>query len=172
MKRPPPARGPWYREPWPWLLMAPPVASIGLGIVMWALAARTDDGLVANDYYKRGLAINQKVKQAAAKGESRLGAIVRIDDRGEVVVRLEGLTDPAHATPVIRLKIAQPSHATAERTVVLARDVTGGYVGRLDPPTEGRWIVTLESAAWRLPTTTVSGRLTELRLGSSARPSS
>ena len=84
MKLPPSTRGPWYREPWPWLLMAPPVASIALGIVMWTLAAQTDDGLVANDYYKRGLAINQKVKQAAAKRELRLGAIVRIDNRGEI----------------------------------------------------------------------------------------
>jgi hypothetical protein len=148
--------------------MAPPVASIALGIVMWTLAVRTDDGLVANDYYKRGLAINQKVRQAAANDAFRLGAVVRIDDRGEIIARLSEPADPAHATPVIRLRIAQPSHALPERVVVLARDATGDYVGRVDPPTEGRWIVTLESAAWRLPTTAVSGRPTELKLGSAA----
>jgi hypothetical protein len=171
MNRPPASLRPWYRQPWPWLLMAPPAASIALGIAMWALAARSDDGLVANDYYKRGLEINRRVRDATPRAESRLGAVVRVDERGEVVARIEGLADPADATPVIRLRIAQPSHAVAERVVVLARDAAGDYVGRLDPPSEGRWVVTLESTAWRLPTTTVSGRLTELKLGSTAQAS-
>jgi len=43
---------PWYREPWPWILMAGPAAVIVAGIFTMTLAYRTEDGLVADDYYK------------------------------------------------------------------------------------------------------------------------
>ena len=90
--KPSPSRfRPWYREPWPWLLIAAPAASIVMGLVLWALAVSTDDGLVANDYYKRGLAINQKLKHVPAIAEPRLGATLRVAGNGEVSVRLEGL---------------------------------------------------------------------------------
>ncbi|RPI42555.1 MAG: hypothetical protein EHM59_17550, partial [Betaproteobacteria bacterium] len=51
---------PWYREPWPWLLMAAPAAAVLAGAVTLALAIQSYDGLVAEDYYKQGLAVNQQ----------------------------------------------------------------------------------------------------------------
>ena len=50
---------PWYREPWPWILMAPPAAAVIAGAATVWIAVGSADGLVADDYYKRGLAINQ-----------------------------------------------------------------------------------------------------------------
>jgi uncharacterized protein len=157
---------PWYREPWPWILMAAPAASIALGLVMWTLAVRTDDRLVANDYYKRGLAINKKIAQVAANAEPELGATVRVAGNGEVRAQVKGMTDSAIAsTPTIRLKLAQPTRSTRDLVIVLTRDASGDYVGMLDEQAAGRWTVTLESNTWRLPTTTVAGRLTEIQLG-------
>jgi hypothetical protein len=49
---------PWYREPWPWLLMAGPAAVIVAGVITTWIAFSTFDGLVAEDYYRRGLNIN------------------------------------------------------------------------------------------------------------------
>jgi len=66
---------PWYREPWPWILMAGPAAVIVAGAVTYWLAASTADGLVADDYYKRGLAINQEL------GRERLAAQRGIEAR-------------------------------------------------------------------------------------------
>ena len=160
----PPRR--WYREPWPWILVAAPAASIAMGVVLWALAVSTDDGLVANDYYKRGLAINKKIAHVAASAEPKLAATVRVAGDGEVRAEVKGMTDSAIAsTPTIKLKLAQPARSTRDLVIVLTRDAGGEYVGRLDQQEAGRWTVTLESDAWRLPTTTVAGRLTEIRLG-------
>lgn len=49
---------PWYREPWPWLIMAGPAAVIVAGVYTTILAFSSTDGLAADDYYKQGLMIN------------------------------------------------------------------------------------------------------------------
>ena len=91
---------------------------------------------------------------------------MRVADDGEVRVQMKGMTDSATAaTPTIRLKLAQPTRSTRDLVIVLTRDAGGDYVGRLDEQAAGRWTVTLESDRWRLPTTTVSGRLTKIQLG-------
>ena len=58
---------PWYREPWPWILMAGPAAVIVAGAVTMTLAFKYQDPLVAKDYYKRGVEINKEL----AKERSR-----------------------------------------------------------------------------------------------------
>jgi len=59
-------RKPWYREPWPWLLMAGPAIVVVAGIVTAWIAVKNEDGLVADDYYKQGLAINQVIRRETA----------------------------------------------------------------------------------------------------------
>ena len=53
------ASKPWYREPWPWILMAGPAIVVVAGLVTAFLAVTTSDGLVAEDYYRRGIEINR-----------------------------------------------------------------------------------------------------------------
>ncbi|HSC95836.1 MAG TPA: FixH family protein, partial [Burkholderiales bacterium] len=42
---------PWYRERWPWLLMAGPAAVLVAGAATIWIAFASADGLVAEDYY-------------------------------------------------------------------------------------------------------------------------
>jgi uncharacterized protein len=51
----------WYREPWPWILMAGPAIVVVAGIYTAFLAVTTNDGLVAEDYYRRGVEINRRL---------------------------------------------------------------------------------------------------------------
>ena len=60
------AAQPWYREPWPWILAAGPVAVILAGIVTVWLAIKSNDGLVADDYYKQGLEVNQVIQRESS----------------------------------------------------------------------------------------------------------
>ena len=54
---------PWYKEPWPWILMAGPAIVIVAGFVTAWLAIISNDGLVTDDYYKQGLALNQRLQR-------------------------------------------------------------------------------------------------------------
>jgi hypothetical protein len=156
----------WYREPWPWLLMAGPFVVIIASLASAWLAVKSDDGVVAQDYYKQGLLINQRLERMAPDPERLLGATIRVAADGEVRVRMEGL---AEAPRNLRLKLAHPATATREARVILELAPDGDYVGALREQPPGRWIVTLESDSWRLPTTTVTGPLSQIRLGTADR---
>jgi uncharacterized protein len=54
---------PWYKEPWPWILMAGPGTVIVAGFITAWLAVVSFDGLVTDDYYKEGLAVNQRLQR-------------------------------------------------------------------------------------------------------------
>ena len=82
--------GPWYRDRWPWLLILGPAIVVVAGIATLVIAVRSDDGLVADDYYKRGLAINQVLERVERAASLGLSANVVVASDGRAVVTLEG----------------------------------------------------------------------------------
>jgi uncharacterized protein len=151
----------WYHEPWPWLLMSGPFVAVIASLASAWMAVKSDDGVVAQDYYKQGITINQRLARTAPDA-GPLGATIRIAASGEVRAHIEGLVESPRN---IRLTLAHPATATRAEVVILESGPDGDYVGAFAKQTPGRWIVTLESASWRLPTTTVAGPLSEIRLG-------
>ncbi len=69
---------PWYRQFWPWFLMALPATVVVAGIGTVILAVRTPLSLVEDDYYKEGLAINQNLSSRSYAQSLRLQADIRI----------------------------------------------------------------------------------------------
>ena len=59
---------PWYRYRSPWLLMLGPAAVVVAGVATAWLAISTEDGLVVEDYYKEGKAINRVLKREETAG--------------------------------------------------------------------------------------------------------
>ena len=140
---------PWYREPWPWLLMAGPAAVIVAGAVTLWLAIMTNDGLVADDYYRRGLAINQTLARDRTAAALGYRAAVTLDERRGVEVKLSGGNA---RPPALLLTIAHSTRSNLD--IVVALQATGGNVYRAPPVRlpAGRWRVILEDEAgtWRL----------------------
>ena len=94
---------PWYREPWPWILISGPAVVVVAGFVTLWLAVSSSDGLVAEDYYKQGLAINRVIEREEAA--QKLGLTARIVPiPGRLVVRLSG-TPGAHP-PALFVRLA------------------------------------------------------------------
>ena len=162
-----PAALPWYRHRWPWLLMLGPALIVVASLAMVALAIGTDDGLVADDYYKRGLAINQTLERGARAAALDLAATVTIRGDGAATVALDGGGDAADASPPsLRLRVAHPTRAGEDRVAVLAHAGERRYVGRVDPIGEGRWRVIVETERWRLAPLEARAPITGARLGS------
>jgi hypothetical protein len=147
--------------------MAGPFVAIVASLASAWLALKSDDGVVAQDYYKQGLRINQRLKHAAANPERELGATITVGAGGAVRVHVEGGTGAAPQS--LRLTLARPAASARDEIVILKPGADGDYVGVLGAQKPGRWIVTLESGAWRLPTTTVAGPQSEIRLGAADR---
>ncbi len=155
---------PWYREPWPWLLMAGPAIVVVAALVTAYLAVSSDDGVVAEDYYKRGLVINRVLEREQRAAALGLGAVVAIGDDGAVRADLRWHGDAA-APVAITLKVSHATRAGMDRRATLTHGADGAYYGTLEPPPAGRWLVTLETDAWRLPTVEIAGRPQLIRLG-------
>lgn len=141
---------PWYRHRWPWILMAGPFLVVIAGIVTAILAFRSNDGLVADDYYKQGLAINQTT--ARDQQARRLGLVAEVMSSGRGV-RVMLRANPGESLPgVLSLRVAHPTQAGADQIVSLQRQAEGVYAGQLETPLTGRWQVSLqdERREWRL----------------------
>jgi hypothetical protein len=142
---------PWYRHRWPWLLAAGPAIVVLAAVFTAWLAIASDDGLVADDYYKRGLAINKVLEREARADALGIGAVVSIGATGSVRVALTRDADGTPAPATLRLRLAHPTRAGNDAVVVLVRAPDEVYVGRLAAPLAGRRLVTVETDSWRLP---------------------
>jgi len=158
-----PAR-PWYRDRWPWLLMAGPAIVVVAGFATAWLAWSTDDGVVADDYYKQGLVINRQLERSARGEALGLGAILELSPEGSARLRLSGLADAA-APASVRAKLTNATRAGNDRVATLERGADGVYRGRMAPIPSGRWLVSVETDTWRLPAVEAGGMVREVRLG-------
>ncbi len=139
---------PWYREPWPWLLMAPPAAAVLAGAATIWIALASSDGLVADDYYKRGLAINQVIHREAAA--ARHGVTARVDaSPGRIGVAIEGGMRQPEA---LFVQLAHKTRAGNDLRLRLSRATTSTYETKLPPLPPGRWRISIEDpqSEWRV----------------------
>jgi len=140
---------PWYREPWPWILMAGPAAVVVAGIVTVWLAVSSEDGLVAEDYYKQGLAINRVIEREEAA--RRLGLTARLEPApGRLLLSLAGT--PGVHPPALFVQLAHATRAGQDLRLRLARAADGRYETALPPLSTGHWRVSIEDpqASWRI----------------------
>ncbi len=159
-------RTPWYRQRWPWLLMAGPALVVVASLYSGWLAVTSDDGVVADDYYKRGLTINRRLERVDRAAALKLSAAVDVAADGEVLVTLDSpMPDPDARPAVVRLSITHPTRAGNDRKAELVRGPDGRYIGRTGPVPPGRWLVGVETDAWRLPLVEVTGAIRDVRLG-------
>lgn len=147
---------PWYRHPWPWLLMAGPAAVIVAGLVTMVIAFRSDDGLVADDYYKRGLAINQVLSRDEQARRLGLHASASFSGMRARVL----LLGASEAPPELRLRLIHPTRSGRDQLVTLRAVAPATYEGALAPlEGESRQLVLEDpKGIWRLTGTRIGGR--------------
>lgn len=153
---------PWYRQRWPWLVMTPPiVAIIGCAITI-VLALRSADGVVAADYYKRGLGINAQLARTESAVRLGLRAEVLIDGAAAGQgVRLRLTSDqPLAAEPEVKIRLVHPGRDGADREAVLrpvastasgaANEYRGAWGNAVPLSSAINWRIVIESGDWRL----------------------
>jgi hypothetical protein len=149
---------PWYREPWPWLLMAGPAVVMVAGFATLFLALRSDDGLVVDDYYRQGLAINATLAREERARSLGIKASFQIStQRNSVQIRLNGISKgPAR----LRLRLVHPTRMGQDRSVVLNPLPGGAYGAEIGLLEQGAWRVLLEDdvSGWRIIGTLPSGQ--------------
>ena len=140
---------PWYREPWPWILMAGPAIVVVASFVTLYLAVKHADALVVDNYYQEGLAINRVLAHDHLALQRGYRADVMLNhDRTMLRVRLTG----AELPPALRVHFIHPTKGGLDE-VVVAREIQPGlYEGKMQLAATRRWDIDLEDSAqtWRL----------------------
>jgi hypothetical protein len=140
---------PWYREPWVWLMIALPMTAVIGSMFTIYLAVTTSDGLVVDDYYKRGKAINRDLARDAAAARYQLRAIIDLDLRSNYMqLQLESAT--AVLPELLTFSLLHPTQPGHDQVIVLQHAGDGSYSGGIDEVSRGNWYLQLEADDWRL----------------------
>ena len=143
-------RRPWFREPLVWMVIAIPLSSVIMGGVMLWLSIASYDGLVADDYYKRGLEINRVLDRDAAAARLGLRGMLTFDAGGTrllVEADAEGFESPRR----VDLVFSYATRAGLDRRLALEQLSPGDYAGPVVATLEpGRWYVQVATASWRV----------------------
>ena len=147
MNRPPP----WYKQFWPWFLLGILGLSIAVSTTFLVVSITSFDGLVEDNYYKVGKAINERLEQDDRAEELNMVAELRIDDlTGGVVVVLDGEARPER----LLLELIFPTQGDRDQRVILEHVRDGHYAGQLPRALQYRWYVHLapdtSDPEWRL----------------------
>ena len=147
-------RKPWYREPWPWILMSGPAIVVVAGIFTAWIAYTRGDPVISEDYYRKGLAAAQTLASSERAQMLGVQAVVRLSADDSVSVTLSAAGKDFTAPPVIQLTLSHPTRAGLDQTQALTL-VGETYRGRLHLPASGHWLLLIESEGragegWRL----------------------
>jgi hypothetical protein len=156
---------PWFKEPWPWILMTGPTVVIIAGLVTAWLAIKSNDGLVADDYYKQGMTINQRLHRDQKAVELGLHADVMLS--GVNLRLLLGAPNKEQYPEKIFIKFTHPTQAGKDQLVQMESEGQGFYNGKLATEISGRWLVSIEDPAsqWRLQSEWLADSMEPLRIG-------
>jgi hypothetical protein len=141
---------PWYRERWPWLLMLGPFIVVIAGMVTAWLAVTSADGLVTDDYYRKGLKVDQTI--ARSDRAKALGVEARLTLTAETLSLRLLAADRGFVQPErLQVTVSHPTRAGLDQTKLMARG-PDGYSASFRLPASGHWLVTIEDEAktWRL----------------------
>ena len=142
---------PWYKYAIVWLVIMIPASSVFAGIFMTYLAVNSEDGLVIDDYYKQGLAINQNLQRDRTATELGLSAELNVDAYGDMITLTFDKGALQQYPEQLTLHLQHATQADFDQILPLVRAPNDQYVGHLtEAIRDGVWHITLTTEKWRL----------------------
>jgi len=132
--------------------MSGPFIVVVAGFVTAYLAIVSNDGLVEDDYYKQGLAVNQQsARDNKALAQGIKAQVMLGGDGTQIRIFLLGNSGVVFPQEVY-LRIIHPTRAGVDQKLFLRAEGNGIYTGKLSTPLAGRWHIVLEDEQnqWRL----------------------
>jgi uncharacterized protein len=156
---PPLESQPWYKHRWVWFIIAIPATSIVLGFSLLWISIKNADSLVADDYYREGRAINQRLEKdqaAAARGIS-IDAAIYAQPNGSRRIEARFSANPGTPSPeLLRVRMSHPTFNERDVLLTLVKSNKASlYVTEVPELSSGRWYVMIEdeNSQWRIRAT-------------------
>jgi hypothetical protein len=149
---------PWYRQFWPWFIMALPASAVVAGLYTLWIAMQTTDSLVVRS--DDGVNVVTERNIAAENEAKRLGLSALVDinlETGAVVVTMSSAAN-ADLPKSLELRMRHPTMASRDASIAVLRAMPNSsgsatWAGHFVRPPVGRYFMTLSSGnTWRLST--------------------
>ena len=144
---------PWWKQRWPWLLMAGPAIVIVAGSYTGYLAFTRQDALVVGDYYKQGKAINQDLRRDRVASSLGLSMALGYDPtQGMLTGQLRRNSDDHGKMERLFVRLSHASLPAKDIQLVVQPDEFGAFQINLPMLERSRWVVLVEGEKrdWRL----------------------
>ncbi len=138
----------WYQIPMVWMVVGIPLFSVVFTLSIVWISIKTFDGLVVDDYYRKGLEINRDLERDRYASDINLVAFAALAD-GRLRIDLQG-NDSDARTESIKFGFYHPTVANRDVVIDLQHEGAGRY--SMEPVTlgHGKWNAIAETDAWRL----------------------
>lgn len=139
---------PWYKEGYVWMIISFPLSAILAGFYTLFLAIVSYDGLVVDDYYKEGLAINKRLEKVENAKQYNLNANIQFSN-DMFSLKLSANQDFNYPENIT----AKISHATIQgfdKTILMKLSGNGNYFSERIELINGHWNIILQNNDWRL----------------------
>lgn len=141
---------PWQKEPFVWMLISFPLAAVLGGFVTLYLAIVSYDGLIVDDYYKRGLEINRvldREQQAEALG---LDMAVSVDQQtGVIEIQLDAEKEIEFPLTLLG-SLTNNTRPGLDQELLFKQQADNRYLASNQPFAVGRWHLIVGNEVWRV----------------------
>lgn len=143
---------PWFRQPLVWLVIAFPAISVIGGISLLIFSISIDDGVVVDDYYKRGKEINQVLTRDRKAIEMGIrGVSIYAADNNQITITLASSKGTDLGSHTIHLDLMHATRGGMDVSKPLIKTGEGLYQVTLDKNLAlGPWHVQISTQDWRI----------------------
>ena len=141
---------PWYKQGWPWVLIAIPLLTVIAGVITIQIAFDTNDSLVKDNYYKEGLAINSSIERTELAHKLALSAKIEINS--ETKLLHVNLSSAEKLPSRLMVKFSHPTLEVKDQSFALESLSGRDFVSEIISLEDAYWHVTIEdeSKTWIL----------------------
>lgn len=140
----------WYKQFWPWFLIALPMTAVIGSMITINIAFTDADGLVKDDYYKEGLAMNMDIARKQNAENLGVTAKTRFNlQEGDISVTLNDAS--VGNLDKLLISLIHPTRSDNDMNIVLQRTADRRYQGKIEQDVNpGNWWVRIspENDSW------------------------
>lgn len=147
---------PWYRQFWPWFIIALPASAVVGGLTTVWIAMQTSDSLVVQSEDGVRNASDRRIAAERFASELGLAALLDINATTGTIRAVMRSGDLDDVPPSLSLELSHPAFADRDVALTLSKalpDADGNpvWVGHFVTVPEGRYYAVLRAGeAWRL----------------------
>lgn len=133
---------PWYKQFWPWFLIALPASVVIASLVTVSIFSKNQVSLVAEDYYKKGKGINVDLSRLNVAAENNISAMLSVSEDLATIDLNKGNLE---AYPTLKIFFQHRTLAHKDITVMLNPTHSGTYTLELNEALTGPWFIEISS---------------------------